>query len=135
MAGTSEVAVRASRKSIEERIERLAAPADVKAALAAMVDISVEIGGKIIEVGRRILAFIFDFARSYPNLTVGLVAALVLSHLIASIPGIGPILSPVLTLLLLIVGVGLGAMRDLADGSMRIELSGLEAYFRDLGVA
>ena len=54
---------------------------------------------------------------------------------LASIPGIGPILSPVLTPLLLIVGVGLGAMRDLADGSMRIELSGLEAYFRDLGVA
>lgn len=58
-----------------------------------------------------------------------------LSFLISSIPVIGPLLSPVLTPLLLIVGIGLGALDDITDGEMRVRLSGLKAQLNTAGIA
>lgn len=135
MPAYREVVPRLDRAAIRHRIERLDAPADLKATLAALVDTTIELGGKVIDIGRRILAFTFEFAKAYPNLTLGVVAALVLSYLVGSIPGLGAVLSPILTPLLLIIGIGLGALADLTDSSMRQRLSTLQAHFQALGVA
>jgi hypothetical protein len=135
MSNEMEASRRIDRKTIQRQIERLDAPADVKATLSALVDKTIDVGGKIIDFGARVLAFIFDLAKSYPNLTIGLVAALVMSYLVSSIPLFGPMLSPLLTPLLLIVGVGIGALNDMTDARTRQRLSSLEKQFRDMGVA
>lgn len=123
------------RSMLNRRIERLNISADTKVILSSLIDTTIEVGGKLLNVGARIVAFVFDLAKAYPGVAFGVVAALVLAFLISSIPLIGPILSPILTPLLLIVGIGLGALNDLTDGAMRRRLAGLETQFKAAGLA
>lgn len=131
----NEVALRLNKKEVARQIERLDASADVKAMLNELLDLTAQVGGRIVDLGRRILAFILDLANTYPNITIGIVAALTLSYLVGSIPGVGPLLTPILTPLLLVAGIGLGALKDLTDDSMRRKLSSLEEHLRAKGVA
>jgi len=128
-------ALRIDRVAINRRIERLEASADMKAILASLVDTTIVVGGKLIDLGARVLAFVFELARAYPGMAFGVVAALVLSYLISSVPVVGPVLSPILTPILLIVGISLGALDDLTDGGMRHRLQGLRDQLRASGVA
>ncbi len=128
-------ALRVDRAAISRRIERLDVSADMKALLASLVDTIIVVGGKIIDLGARVVSFVFELAKAYPGVAFGVVAALVLSYLISSIPVVGPVLSPVLTPLLLIVGISLGALDDLTDGGMRHRLKGLGDQLRASGVA
>ena len=128
-------ALRIDRATISRRIERLNVSADMKVVLSSLVDATIDVGGKLIDVGARVIAFVFELAKAYPGVAFGVVAALVLSYLISSIPVIGPLLSPFLTPLLLIIGIGSGALNDLLDGGMRARISGLEAQLKSAGVA
>ena len=134
MTDSSTGALRIDRAAINKRIERLDVSADMKVILSSLVDTTIEVGGKLIDIGARIIAFVFELAKAYPGVAFGVVAALVLSFLISSIPVIGPLLSPVLTPLLLIAGIGLGALDDLTDGGMRVRLSGLKAQLNSAGI-
>lgn len=135
MPDPMEIAPRMDRQEIIRRIERLHVSADLKALLSSLIETTIVVGGKIVQIGCRVLAFIFDLAKSYPNVTFGVLAALVLSFLISSIPVLGPLLSPVLTPILLIIGIGWGTLQDMVDGPMRNRLSDVETQLKDLGVA
>ena len=135
MPDPMEIAPRIDRHEIVRRIERLHVSADLKALLSSLIETTIVVGGKIVQIGCRVLAFIFDLAKSYPNVTFGVLAALVLSFLISSIPVLGPLLSPVLTPILLIIGIGWGTLQDMVDGPMRNRLSDVETQLKDLGVA
>ena len=135
MLETSGNALRIDRTTINRRIERLNVSADMKVILSSLVDTTIEVGGKLIDIGARVIAFVFELAKAYPGLAFGAVAALVLSYLISSIPIVGPLLSPFLTPLLLIIGIGLGALNDLTDSGMRARLDGLQAQLKNAGIA
>jgi len=123
------------RAAIHRRIERLEVSADMKSLLASLVDKTVVVAGKLIDLGARVVAFVFELAKAYPGVAFGVVAALVLSYLISSIPGVGPVLSPILTPLLLIIGISLGALDDLTDGGMRHRLQKLTDGLRASEIA
>ncbi|MBA4013245.1 MAG: hypothetical protein C0481_15370 [Phenylobacterium sp.] len=120
------------KAALKRRIERLNVSADIKLLLENLLEITHTVGSKIVQVGAKILESIFDFAKAYPNIALGVAAALVISFLINSIPLLGPALSTILTPLLLILGIGLGALNDLTDSSMKLSLDGIEAAFRGL---
>lgn len=120
------------KAALKRRIESLDAPADVKLLLDNLLDATLLVSGKIVQIGSKILETIFEFARAYPGITLGVLAALVIAYLVSSIPVLGPVLSPVLTPLLLILGIGLGALNDLTDPSMKLKMAGLEADFHVL---
>lgn len=120
------------RRDLLERIDRLAVSADAKALLARLHAVTVEVGGRIVEVGRRILAFAFEMLKTFPNVTFGVIVALVMSMLIASIPLLGGLLAPLLTPLLLAIGLGAGALADLKEGAMARRVQHLEAQFQTL---
>lgn len=122
------------RAAIKRRIERLDAPADIKLLLEKLLDTTLAVGGKIIQVGSKILEVIFDFARTFPHVALGVAAALVISYLVNSIPILGPVLSPFVTPILLIVGIGYGALNDMMDLSMRTRMASVEAQLRSFGV-
>ena len=122
------------KAALKRRIEQLDAPADIKVLLDKLLDATLVIGGKIIQVGSKILEVIFDFARACPHVALGVAAALVISYLVHSIPVLGPILSPFLTPILLILGIGLGALNDMMDLSMRARMAGVEAQVRSFGM-
>lgn len=122
------------KAAIRRRIERLDAPADIKVLLEKLFEATLVVGDKIIQVGSRILDVIFDFAKAYPSIALGVAAALVISFLVHSIPGLGPILSPFLTPILLILGIGFGALNEMMDVSMKVKMAGVEAQFRSFGM-
>lgn len=121
------------KAALKRRIERLDVSADIKLLLDNLLEITHTVGGKIVQIGTKVLEFIFDFAKAHPSIALGVVAALVISFLINSVPLLGPVLSPVLTPLLLILGIGLGALNDLTDSSIRLSLGGIGTQFRELG--
>lgn len=121
-----------SQRDLFQRIDRLGLSADAKALLARLCAVTIEVGGRIVEVGRRILAFAFEMLKTFPNVTFGVIVALVMSMLIASIPLFGGLLGPLLTPLLLAIGLGVGALADLREGAMARRVQHLEAQFRML---
>ena len=135
MTDAETVDLRIDRGMLARRIERLNVSADVKALLSSMIDTTIEVGGKLVDIGARVMAFVFELAKAYPGVAFGIIAALVLSFLISSIPVVGPLLTPILTPLLLIIGVSLGALDDLTDGGKRDRLHGLQARLKASGVA
>lgn len=135
MTDGSGTALRIDRAQINRRIERLDISADLKVVLSSMLDTTIVASGKVVDLGARIVAFVFELAKAYPGIAFGVIAALVLSYLVSSIPFVGPVLSPFLTPLLLIVGIGLGALNDLTDGGMRAKLAGLQSQLNAAGIA
>ena len=103
--------------------------ADAKAATAQLVDYSLDVGGRVLQIGKAILAFVFDLMKRFPNLAFGVTIALVVSFLIAAVPLIGPALSALLTPLLLAFGLTLGAVKDVASGALSRDV---EAFSREV---
>jgi hypothetical protein len=119
-----------TKREILARIDCLAISADAKALLAKVTEVTVEVGGAIIEVGRRILAFILDMMKQFPNTALGIIAALVVSSLIAAIPLLGAVLSPLLTPLLLAFGISKGVLTDMENGALRGRVRKLETELK-----
>lgn len=118
-----------SKRVLRDQIERLSISADAKALLNDLLDVVIEVGGRVIAAGRQILAFIFDLVRRFPNTTFGVIVALVVSSLITSIPLLGLILGPLLSPLLLAFGLVAGAIADLKDAPLRARVADLERHF------
>jgi len=121
-----------NKDALRRRIERLDVAADIKLLLNHLLETTIAVGDKIVQIGSKIIDFVLDFAKSYPGVTLGVVVALVLAFLVNSIPVLGPVLAPILTPLLLIIGVGLGALNDLTDSSMKLKMSAFVSDIRSL---
>ena len=86
---------------IQRRIDNLNISSDAKMILYDLAAVTAEVGGKIVSAGRRILSFIFDLVKRFPNTAFGLIVGYVLSALLASIPFLGPLLAALIGPLLL----------------------------------
>lgn len=118
-----------TKRVLRDRIDRLSVSADAKALLNDLLEMAIDVGGRVIDAGRRILAFVFDLVERFPNTTFGVVVALVVSTLIASIPLLGLVLGPLLSPLMLAFGLAAGAIADLKDAPLRARVGALERHF------
>ena len=128
MLNNIEMAIKEANSSLPARklkdlIERTNLSADMKALLTDITAITMKVAGKLITIGRKILTIVFDLIRVFPAITVGVVAALVLTSIIASIPLVGGALAGSLSSILLLLGIGKGALTDLSNPALngRIE--------------
>lgn len=128
MLNNIEMAIKEANSSLPARklkdlIERTNLSADMKALLTDISAITMKVAGKLITIGRKILTIVFDLIRVFPTITVGVVAALVLTSIIASIPLVGGALAGALSSILLLLGIGKGALTDLSNPALndRIE--------------
>lgn len=128
MLNNIEMAIKEANSSLPARklkdlIERTNLSADMKALLTDITAITMKVAGKLITIGRKILTIVFDLIRVFPAITVGVVAALVLTSIIASIPLVGGALAGALSSILLLLGIGKGALTDLSNPALndRIE--------------
>jgi hypothetical protein len=110
-------------RKLIQLVERTGLSADVKSILVDLARVTVKVAGKVFAIGRKILAFIFDLVKAFPAITLGVLVALVITALVASLPIVGGVLSAILSPLLLAMGIGGGAVKDfLSDAlSQRIE--------------
>lgn len=117
------------KKHLRFHIERLEVSADAKALLNDLLEVVIEVGGRVISAGHRIVTFVFDMMQRFPNTAFGVIVALVISSLIASIPLLGVLLGPLLTPLLLAFGLAAGAVADMQEVSIRSRIAKLEQHF------
>ena len=116
-------------RKLAQAIEKTAISADTKAILIDLSRITMKIGGKVVAIGRKILAFVLDLLKAFPAITMGILVALVISSLIAAVPLIGPPLAGVLTPLLLALGIGAGALKDFASDDLKKRIDTLASSF------
>lgn len=123
-----------SLADIRDKIDGLPLSADAKAILHDIARVTVNVGSKIVAAGRQILSFVFDVVQRFPNTTFGVVAAYVVSALIASVPVLGAVLGPLLAPLLLALGIAAGALTDLKERAVKARVERLEQQFVALSV-
>ncbi|WP_299913574.1 hypothetical protein [uncultured Paracoccus sp.] len=120
-------------RKLIELIERTNLSADLKAILCDLARLTIRVSGKVIAIGRRILAFALDLIRAFPAMAMGAVVALVVASVIDSIPVLGnKHLMAILTPLLLAMGIGMGALQDMSSPDFRERVSALVDSFRAL---
>lgn len=114
--------VSATLGSIRKRIERLDVSAENKALLMDVAGLTLRAGGTVVAIGRKLLAFILALAKTFQNVTFGIIIALVLSLVLATIPLLGPAVSALLTPIMLAFGVAGGALADFRNMAVEREL-------------
>ena len=130
MDATVEEVIKDINMSLPERklvqlIERTNLSADLKAILTDLTRFTMKIGGKVLAIGRKILSFVFDLVKAFPGIAMGAIAALVVTALVAGIPLLGPPLSALLGPLLLALGIGAGALKDLTNENLEARINTL----------
>ncbi|NIJ17517.1 hypothetical protein [Sphingobium vermicomposti] len=115
-----------TKRELARQLDRVAMSADAKVLMGKLLETTMEVAGKIIEVGRRIMAFVLELFRRFPNTTFGAAIGLTLSFLISSIPLAGLVLGPLLGPILMAFTIGNGAFADMKNSavSKQVELFG-----------
>ena len=100
-------------------IDNMNIRADMKSMLYSLSDFAIKVGKKTFEAGRKILETIIYIIKKYPNVAINTLVALILSALISSIPLFGIILGPLVTPILLALGIGIGYWQDFKDNQIK----------------
>ena len=113
-------------RGLQEKVDRLPISADAKSILIDVAKMTMAVGGKVIAIGRKILAFAIELAGKFQNVIFGVIIALIMSMVLATLPLLGPAISALLTPLLIALGVGRGALEDFKNMSVQREIDGLK---------
>ncbi|WP_380783493.1 hypothetical protein [Sphingomonas sp. R86520] len=119
----------ATRREIADKLDRLAVSADVKLLMTQLAALTMKVGNAIVEVGCRIMSFVFETAKLFPHITLGVVVGFTMWWLIGSAAILGALLGPIIGPLLVAFGLGVGAMADVADGGLRTRVEKLARSF------
>ena len=120
-------------RKVKEFIDRTNLSADMKALLYDIAQTSIKVGEAVVAIGRRVLDIAMGLINRFPNMTLGLLVAVVLATVlgVASFPIIGGLLSKLLVLL----GITQGAIQDIREGAMKATMDRVEAEFAPLRTA
>ena len=100
-------------------IQNLDIPAEAKAILVKIADLTVTIGNRILSIGKRILELTLYILREFPNATTGLVVGAVIGLAFNFIPIIGHFISSIVTPLFAALGLAIGFWRDMKDRALK----------------
>ena len=112
-----------SRRDLIDRLERVELSADAKIVISKLLDTTIIVGQKVFEIGKQVVAFVFDMMKRFRGIAFGVGLALTVSYLVASTPLIGGALAALLTPLLLAFGLVQGALEDVRNGALRDDIA------------
>jgi uncharacterized membrane protein len=81
-------------------------PSEAAIRLTSLMEVTKQVGERVINIGKIVVVKLVEFARKHPNLAVGVAVGVVISLLVSSVPFLGPLLAPIA----LILGVAVGAI-------------------------
>ena len=113
-------------RKLRDLIDRLSISADAKALLMDVARLTFTAGQVVLNIGRKIMSLAFEIAQRFPKTTFGAVIAVIVTALIANIPFLGALLTPVVGPLLLAFGLTAGALNDMRDSGWTIRVRDLE---------
>jgi hypothetical protein len=119
-------------RKIEEMLDRTDLSADTKSIVLDLANRTIVVAGQIIEVGRKIVSFAIELAKTIPNTLFGVALALVMTALISGIPIFGALLAGLLKSILLIFGIAQGALADMRSGDLGSRIENLLVQFAPL---
>lgn len=119
-------------RKIVALIERTNLSADMKSLLHDLTKITVKVGSTILAIGRKILTFVFDLLKAFPAMAFGVLVALVLTALVGAIPIMGAAVASFLSGILLLLGMGAGAVKDLSNPNINEKINDLVGSFSAL---
>jgi hypothetical protein len=117
---------------IEEMLDRTDFSADTKSIVLQVASRTIVVAGQIIQIGRKIVSFALELAKTIPNTLFGVALALVMTALISGIPIFGALLAGLLKSILLIFGIAQGALADMRSGELGSRIENLLAQFAPL---
>lgn len=115
-----------SMRALRDKIDRLQISADAKALLMDLAKVTLAVGGKVLAFGRKLLAFVLELANRFQNVVFGILIALALSAVLATLPLLGPAISALLTPLMVALGIARGAIEDFRNMSVQREIDALK---------
>jgi hypothetical protein len=119
-------------RKIEEMLDRTDFSADTKSIVLQVASRTIVVAGQIIQIGRKIVSFALELAKTIPNTLFGVALALVMTALISGIPIFGALLAGLLKSILLIFGIAQGALADMRSGELGSRIENLLAQFAPL---
>ena len=119
-------------RKIEALLDRTNISADAKSIVLEVARCTAVVGGYVIAIGRKIVSFALELAKTIPNTLFGVALALIITALIGGIPVFGAILAGLLKSILLIFGVAQGAIADLRAGDLGRKVENLVAQLAPL---
>lgn len=120
--------------AIQDRLERMAIPADLKALLHDIARMTAKAGGVIVDIGRRVLSFALTLVKTYPGTAFGLIVGATLAVLASSIPSVGPIIAPFAGPIAMILGLSWGALQDIARNDLGQRTDDMVDHLRQWGL-
>ena len=121
-----------TRDQLLKKIDGMQISADAKLLLSRVSNIVVQIGDKLIAVGRRLLEVALFIAHEFPMAGIGIVFGLLLGTLAGAIPLLGVILGPLLTPLAVAFGLVTGVIEDLKDRALQRRIDEAVALYEPL---
>ena len=80
------------------------AAAQLRALLHRVTDLTREVGGRMVAVGKRVIKMVFEMIQRFPRTAKALMVMAVLMFLVAHVPLIGPLLQPIVAAVCMVVG-------------------------------
>ena len=98
-----------------QAIKNLNLAPELKLILTKLTKLVIKIGNFVLKLGIIILEFFLFFLKKYPNTSVTILLAIVLTVFIHSIPIIGQLIAPIFFTVFLTIGVPLSFITDLKN--------------------
>jgi hypothetical protein len=92
-------------------------PPEILTRLKDLWEITQDIAGELIAVGKIIVLAIIDFLKANPTLLAGMALGAAVSSLVSTIPFLGPLLLPLSMVISTLYGAGVGAAMQEGDYS------------------
>ena len=80
------------------------AAAQLRALLHRVTDLTREVGGRMVAVGKRVVKMVFEMIQRFPRTAKALMVMAVLMFLVAHVPLIGPLLHPIVAAVCMVIG-------------------------------
>lgn len=104
-----------SSKQLKARIDNLSISADVKVLLFQIATKVLKVGETVIRIGQKVIEAVLKVLSMYPHTSFRFVFGAIAGALIGSIPLIGWVLGPLVTPILMALGLLSGAMQDFSE--------------------
>jgi len=120
---------------IKKIIDNLDVSADVKSLLYAISKATIKVGEYVLKIGRKVIDFICSIFKEYRHATFGMIFGAIAGLLIATIPAIGWVLVPIVTPILMALGLVGGLNEDFKDKKLERKIAEMNARFSPLKTA
>jgi len=122
-------------EGIKRMIDNLDVSADVKSLLYSFSKATIKAGEYILKIGRKIIDCICTVIKEYRHASFGLIFGAIAGFLISMIPIIGWALGPIVTPILMVIGMASGLYEDLKDKQLERKIAEITAKFTPLKTA